>query len=106
MNLIRKEAEQKDSLEQERQKLLDLTRNVLREKFEGTSVTIFLVGSVVRPGQFREDSDIDIILKGFEGNMLGLARELQEILGREVEIYPYDGSGYQEGLIRNGLRVI
>ncbi|HEC79553.1 MAG TPA: hypothetical protein ENI34_10530 [candidate division WOR-3 bacterium] len=60
------------------------------KKYEVKRAALF--GSIVR-GEATEDSDIDLLIE-FEGkksllDLVGLKLELQELLGREVDIITY-----------------
>jgi|GEM_PF-502849 len=53
---------------------------LLKEKFSDKNVEVYLVGSILNPGQFREDSDVDIVLKGFAGDRFEIWAELERSL--------------------------
>ena len=58
----------------------------LRELLPGRSVVVF--GSLTVPNQFREDSDVDIALETEPARMslFALAGELEERVGRPVDV--------------------
>ena len=90
------EQQAKDLLEEERKSLLKTTIAILNEEFKNTSTELYLVGSVTRPYAFKPTSDIDIVLKNFSGDHLDLKTKLEKKLGREVELFTYNGSPLQD----------
>jgi predicted nucleotidyltransferase len=65
-----------------------------------------LFGSVIRPDEFREDSDVDVLVRFAEDasrdleSWLAMRQELAEIFGREVDVA--ERGGIEE--MRNYLR--
>ena len=76
---------------------IELPMDEIRElcaKYDVKELALF--GSVLRP-DFREDSDVDVLVDFDEDTALGLmgfarlARELGELLHRQVDLVPKDG---------------
>ncbi|MEA2490276.1 MAG: uncharacterized protein QOH21_2068 [Acidobacteriota bacterium] len=72
---------------------IDLDRDKLRAFCEKWKITEFaLFGSVVRPEEFREDSDIDVLVRFADDaewsllHMVDMKEELETIFGREVDL--------------------
>lgn len=59
---------------------------ILQEEFHGSSVEVFLVGSILKPFQFAERSDIDIVVKNYDHDRFDLWTKLETKIGRTVEI--------------------
>ena len=86
---------------------IEIDKDKLRDFCRRWNVTEFaLFGSVVRPEEFREDSDVDVLVKfgpdaelSFSG-WLDMRDELMEIFNREVDLA--DRAGVEE--MRNYLR--
>jgi predicted nucleotidyltransferase len=74
----------------------------LRELLPGQRVLVF--GSVTVPHQFREDSDVDIALETELGEMslFALAGELEERLGRPVDVVLLERCRFREKIQREG----
>ncbi|MBX3744336.1 MAG: nucleotidyltransferase domain-containing protein [Verrucomicrobiae bacterium] len=84
--------------------VLERLREVLPRWLGWDEVWVF--GSVVRPGQFREGSDVDIALEREpEGvTIYRLQAELSEVLGREVDVVLLSESRFAEAVRREGQR--
>ena len=104
--LSKKEQERKDFLEKERLAVLERTKKILKDYFAGQSVEIFLVGSITREYAFTERSDVDIVLKNFEGNRFAVWAELERKIDRDVEIILYEKSRFKDHIDENGLKVL
>jgi predicted nucleotidyltransferase len=86
---------------------IDVPKEQLREFCRRWKVTEFaLFGSVTRPEEFGEDSDVDVIVQfapdaplSLDG-WLSMKQELAEIFGREIDLL--DRSSVEE--MRNYLR--
>ena len=76
------DGERKQRCESLRQEARTRLRQCLRELLPGRSVLVF--GSLTRPGEFHEDSDIDLALASepLPRSVFGLNGELEERLGR------------------------
>ena len=75
----------KEQIEKIKSKIIEVLK-----KYSVKKAALF--GSIVR-GEATEDSDIDLLIE-FEGeksllDLVGLKLELQELLGREVDIITY-----------------
>lgn len=62
----------------------------------------YLFGSVVRPGWFGRNSDVDIAVEGADDS-LSLAVRLSRTIGREVHVVPLDDSAVAEHARREGI---
>jgi predicted nucleotidyltransferase len=86
---------------------IEIDKDKLRDFCRRWKVTEFaLFGSVVRPEEFREDSDVDVLVR-FDGNarwslydFMDARDELAEIFGRRVDLA--ERSGIEQS--RNYLR--
>jgi predicted nucleotidyltransferase len=72
---------------------IDYDKEKLRDFCRRWKITEFaLFGSVLRPGEFRADSDVDVLVRFAEGTKWSLfdivhaQDELAEIFGRDVDL--------------------
>jgi len=72
---------------------IDLPKEQLRDFCRKWKVTEFaLFGSVTRPEEFREDSDVDVLVRWEDGagwtffDLVDMHDELREIFGRHVDV--------------------
>jgi len=86
---------------------IEIDKDKLRDFCRRWKITEFaLFGSVVRPEEFREDSDVDVLVRlGPDATVslstwLDMREELADIFGREVDLA--DREGVEE--MRNYLR--
>lgn len=67
---------------------------------------IFILGSLVSPGRFTRDSDIDVAVEWREkGNYFDLWREIEEALGREIDLRELDNDAFSQRVRAQGLVV-
>ena len=77
-------------------------RAALREVLRGVPVLVF--GSLTRPGGFRFNSDVDLALWEEPPGVsrFGLAAQLEEAVGRPVDLLLLGESRFREKLLREG----
>jgi predicted nucleotidyltransferase len=94
--------ERKQRCESLRQEARSRLRQCLGELLPGRFVLVF--GSLTRPGEFHEDSDIDLALASepLPMSVFGLIGELEERLGRPVDVVLLDQCRFREKLLREG----
>lgn len=80
--------ERRDRLEQQRQEVLQQVFDWLDcygERYGLDKAYVF--GSLVRPGRFREDSDVDLAVEAIDPDRLfQLMANLSEAVGRDVDL--------------------
>jgi predicted nucleotidyltransferase len=104
--LLAKEEKQRKHSEKERKTLLNKTIRVLEKEFKGSSVEVYLIGSILQPFNFTSRSDIDVVLKNYSGDRFELWAKLEGEIGRKVEIIPFETCHFQELVIKNGFKVV
>ena len=104
--LSERNSEENEKHEQERVHLLELAISALKEEFKGSNVEVFLVGSIVQPHRFTSQSDVDVVLKNFQGDRFAVWTRLEEKIGRTVEIILFEKCTFQEFVATQGLRVM
>lgn len=99
--------EEKNKLEGEeaRKALLKQTQVVLKAELKGSAVESYLIGSVIQPFRFSSSSDIDIVLKNYEGDRFDIWTKLEKAIGRKVEIIIFETCRFQEFVLKEGLKV-
>lgn len=102
--LLQREKKEKEERECERELLLQKAIHWLKREFQGTNVTAYLVGSILR--KFSGRSDIDVVLQNFTGDRFSIWTRMQQDLGRDVEIILFESCGFQQDVLANGLKVI
>ncbi|MCG3159998.1 MAG: hypothetical protein JMDDDDMK_01030 [Acidobacteria bacterium] len=83
---------------------LSRLRALLAEMLPGREVWVF--GSLIHPGAFRENSDVDLALREepSEISAYGLQSLLEEALGRSVDVVILPESRLAETILREGQR--
>jgi predicted nucleotidyltransferase len=104
--LLERDKRRREEREKDRQEMLQKVTLVLREKFAHTSVEVFLVGSITRPYSFSSHSDVDVVLKNYQGDRFSLWSELEEAFGRSVEIISFETCSFQKFVAEEGLKVV
>ena len=101
-----KEREEKEKREGDRKALLQKVIQILIDEFQGSGVEVFLVGSIIRPYFFYADSDIDIVVKNFQGDRFELWPKLERKIGKSIEIIPFESCNFQDFVLKEGLKVL
>jgi predicted nucleotidyltransferase len=77
---------------------IDIDKDKLRDFCQRWKITEFaLFGSAVRPEEFRDDSDVDVMVSFSEDapwsllHMVDMKAELERIFGREVDLLEREG---------------
>lgn len=102
---LAKEEKEKARLEDERKALLVRVIAVLENEFKGSSVEVYLIGSILQPFRFTLRSDVDIVLKSYRQDRFKLWAKLEREIGRKVEIIPFETCPFQEFVLKQGLKV-
>ena len=93
-------------LEKERKEILNRTKNLLREYFTDKKVKrIFLIGSILKKGRFYPFSDIDIAVDGLKEQYFKILSELEDLLGRQVDLIELQKSRLKDFIEGKGLRI-
>lgn len=104
--LATREQQEKEKAEEERKKLLKQVLAILKKEFQNTSIEIYLVGSITRPFSFTSHSDVDIVLKNYQGDRFEIWTKLEKQIGRDVEIILFETCSFQEFVLKEGLKVL
>ena len=104
--LLAKEEKEKEHGEKKRKALLSKTISVLEKAFKGSSVEVYLIGSILQPFNFTSQSDIDVVLKNYTGDRFEFWAKLEREIGRKVEIIPFETCHFQELVMKNGFKVV
>jgi predicted nucleotidyltransferase len=103
--LSAREEKEKQLGEKKRKTVLQKVISVLKKEFEGSSVEVYLIGSILKPFSFTSHSDIDIVLKNYKEDRFEFWAKLEREMGRKVEIIPFETCRFQEFVIKNGFKV-
>ena len=104
--LEQKEKARKEAGEALRLSTLQKAKTAVTTLFRASGVEIYFVGSVIQPYQFRADSDIDVVLRGFKGDRFEVWTQLEEAIGRPVEVMLFEKIEFQEHVLQHGLKVV
>lgn len=100
-----KEKQEKQQKEQERVVLLQKVISSLKKEFEGSSVEVYLIGSILKPFLFSSLSDIDIVLKNYNKDRFDFWAEFERKIGRTIEVILFETCPFQEFVIKDGFKV-
>jgi len=105
-NLKRKELKNSAEWEDFRVKLLNKTKKILLREFNRKGIEIWLIGSIIQPNQFTKRSDIDIVVKNYDGDRFDLWTLLEAEIGHELEIIRYEECDFQNDILQYGIKVL
>jgi predicted nucleotidyltransferase len=80
--------------------------SILKRELKGTSVEVYLIGSILQPFNFTSRSDIDVVLKNYQGDRFELWARLEREIDRTVEIISFERCHFQEFVLRDGFKVV
>lgn len=93
--------------ETRRKKELAELRGKLRRYFARRKVSrVYLIGSILCPGAFDEQADIDIAVLGLEGNFFRISAELEALVGRDLDLIELEQCRFANEVEREGLRIL
>lgn len=103
--LLTKEKHEKQHSEQERVALFEKVISILAQEFKGSSVEVYLIGSILKPFNFSSRSDVNIVLKNYKEDRFDFWVKLERKLDREVEIILFETCRFQEFVLKEGFKV-
>jgi len=92
--------------EEERKALLKKVILELEKEFKDTSVEVYLIGSILQPFQFTARSDINMVLKNYNGDRFELWARLERKFDRAVLILSFESCHFQEFIVENSFKVV
>lgn len=99
-----REREKQEAL---RHEMLRRARTVLKNYFDDKKVShVFITGSLLHKNTFRQHSDIDVAVEGFQGDYFKIKSELEELLGRDVEIIELEKCRFANSIRERGERIL
>ena len=92
--------------EELRRRILAITKERLCAYFSGKTVeSVYLIGSLLRPGNFYDFSDIDVAVAGLEEPYFCVLRELEELLDWSVDIIELERCRFRKSIEEQGIRI-
>lgn len=105
-HLEARESQEREAREKERIAAFTAVVHRLKGMEFPQQIEVYLVGSITQPYLFYPHSDIDIVVKNFQGDRFDLWTQLEELLGRRVEIILFEKCHFQDHILKNGYKVI
>lgn len=105
-NLREKSHKEKLEKEQFRKNMLLHVRDTLNTVFKNyPGCNVYLTGSIVRPGLFSGNSDIDIAVENFRGSRLDLFMELSGLFDMPVDLIIMERCHFSQQIREKGVKV-
>ncbi|MFQ5646767.1 MAG: nucleotidyltransferase family protein [bacterium] len=102
----RKVEEKEREREADRLKTLEKTKKNLKNYFTDKGVgQVYLTGSLLEEGKFYSFSDIDIAVQGLSEWYFKVFTELEELLGRKIDLIELERCRFAELIKKNGLKI-
>ena len=99
--------EQDQKRETERRRAFQKYAGALKDFFSHKRLKrAYLVGSILREGQFYPFSDIDIAVEGLEENSLQLGCALEHLLERDVDLIELERCPFRDSIEKKGFRIL
>jgi len=99
--------EEARGLEAQRKHVLEKAVAQLRAYFQEVPVkSVYLTGSVIQEGRFTSRSDVDVAVEGLSGNYFRVLVDLEERIGRGLDLIELEECRFRSAIEMRGLRVI
>lgn len=89
-----------------KRKLAELRDQLTRYFAPKKVARVYLIGSILRPEAFNEDSDIDIVVRGLSEDYFRVSAELEGLVGRSLDLIEMERCRFTEYVESEGLRII
>ncbi len=97
-----KKQQERERLRREVLDQVDAALNELAKRYSWTEVYLF--GSLLQPGKFDRDSDVDLAVAGLpRQDLYRLTADLMRLLGRNTDLVVLEDVRFAEALRRKGL---
>ncbi len=105
-NLQRRELKRRELNEKLRRETLEKVKADIRKYFAAyTGTTVYLTGSIVKPGAFSSGSDIDIAVEGFPNSRLDLYADLSCLIKHPIDIIIMESCTFADSIRHNGILI-
>lgn len=93
--------------EEQRQRLLDITKKRLSRYFAGKKVkSVYLTGSLLCPRRFYEFSDIDVAVAGLKEPYFHVLSELEELLDWPVDLIELEHCRFRASIEKQDIKIV
>jgi predicted nucleotidyltransferase len=100
-------AEKYRQREGQRQQILADAINALKIYFRGKQVSkVYLTGSILRKGKYYPFSDLDIAVEGLEEDYFETLVQLEDLLGRDVDLIELESCRFSQEIQERGLKIL
>jgi len=104
--LREREEKERALFEESRKIFLEKTIATLKQEFRGSDIEVYLIGSIIQPFQFTDRSDIDIVLKNYQGDFFDIWSKLQQKVDRTIQVILFETCHFQEHILKHGKKVL
>lgn len=103
-NLIEERYAQRE--EKRLETLRDVREKIYRYFIDKSVARVYIFGSILKEGAFYDFSDIDIAVEGLDKNYFRVCAEVEDIVGRNIEIVELEKCRFRESVERYGIRIL
>lgn len=105
-HLQERDEQKKQKRESHRQEMLPKVIRALKQEFEGSGTEVYLIGSIIEPFKFTSHSDVDIVLKNFQGDRFKIWTKLESAIENNVDIVLFEKCSFQDMVLKYGFKVV
>ncbi|MGB4644284.1 MAG: nucleotidyltransferase domain-containing protein [Dictyoglomaceae bacterium] len=92
--------------ELKRKRVLEELIPKLKDYFKDKEVDkVFIFGSILREGLFYDFSDVDIACEGLKENYFRVFSELEDLVGRNIDLVELEYCRFREDILKRGIRI-
>lgn len=92
--------------EERRRKTLSSVQRKLTRYFADKKVKrVFLIGSILKPGQFFIFSDLDIVVEGLKEDYFKTLSQLENLLSSSVDLIEFKSLRWKKRVEEAGIRI-
>jgi uncharacterized protein len=104
--LQKRELKRREHNETLRRDTLEKAKTAIRNYFAAyPGTTVYLTGSIVKPGAFFTGSDIDIAVENFPGSRLDLYTDLSYLIEWPIDVIIMEKCHFADSIRRNGILI-
>jgi len=97
---------EKEERELKRKKLLEEIVPKIKEYFKDKRVEkVYIFGSILEEYCFYDSSDVDIAVEGLKENYFRIFSDLEDIVGRNIDLLELEYCKFKEKIYNCGLRI-
>jgi len=102
-NIEKRAAADRESM---RVSLLEKVKSILVQELSAKKCDVWLIGSLIQEGHFSKRSDVEIVIKNYEGDRFDLWTFLERKIGHQIMIFSFENCHFQDFVHNYGKKIL